>query len=239
MLKLISFQVKGLLGRFDHHVRFDPDWDFVIIHGPNGVGKTKLLEIIHGLTSARFEKLLYMPFAYARLAYDDGTTLSAAPVMAPEGTDVDRQLRVQLTRPGQPPLPFIVSPADEAMQAKQVSTLERHLPVERTGPHQWWDAELGAYLTTADIIERYRDYLPTDFSGIHELEESAFDHYRAFLESVPVHLIETQRLLTAGSSHRRRAHGRRSASPMTVTRYSEDLTHRLNSALADNSTTSQ
>jgi hypothetical protein len=42
---LVSLKVERLLGRFDHEVVFPRDWEFVILHGPNGVGKTKLLEL--------------------------------------------------------------------------------------------------------------------------------------------------------------------------------------------------
>lgn len=56
---IVEASVTGLLGEFDHTIEIRPDWKFAIACGLNGVGKTKLLEIINATvnnspTSTRF-----------------------------------------------------------------------------------------------------------------------------------------------------------------------------------------
>ncbi|NKS79318.1 hypothetical protein GS539_28195 [Rhodococcus hoagii] len=48
-LKLIQANVFGVLDAYDHHIDFDAEEDYIIVYGPNGVGKTKTLEVIHAL----------------------------------------------------------------------------------------------------------------------------------------------------------------------------------------------
>lgn len=67
----------GVLGEYDHHIELRSDDDFLIIYGPNGVGKTKFLEIIHALSKLDGHALSQLPFTKARLTYSDGTRIEA------------------------------------------------------------------------------------------------------------------------------------------------------------------
>ena len=40
----VQFDVVGLFEEYDHQLLFPGDDEFAIIHGPNGVGKTRFLE---------------------------------------------------------------------------------------------------------------------------------------------------------------------------------------------------
>ena len=63
---------------------FPGDWDFVIVYGPNGVGKTKLLESVKSLLSLETYALWRAPFAELHLNFDDGHELVAVkPYMEP------------------------------------------------------------------------------------------------------------------------------------------------------------
>ena len=241
MPKLTSVTVDKLLGRFDHKIAFESEWEFVILYGPNGVGKTKLLELVYAASSCQLERLLTMPFSAASLTYDDGTTISllrtgqlSLPGM-PQTQDETPHLHILLHRPSTPDLSFSIEPGTLRLSPNKLRMIEQRVPVERVGPDEWMDLETGTEISTLDIADRYGDSFPQDYFAVPSIE---FQQYREFMTQTPVHLIETQRLLQA------RLFGGRGATPrqpppMTVMRYSSDLTDRLRIALAENTTTSQ
>lgn len=55
-------RVEGLFGELDHEFQFDPQTDNVILIGPNGVGKTKLLGLLRSLINLEISTLLAEPF---------------------------------------------------------------------------------------------------------------------------------------------------------------------------------
>lgn len=54
--KLVEATVVNLFGQYTHSVRFSTDDDYVIIYGPNGVGKTKFLEVVHAAQLLEYNK---------------------------------------------------------------------------------------------------------------------------------------------------------------------------------------
>ncbi|ALU73203.1 hypothetical protein H351_06910 [Rhodococcus erythropolis R138] len=66
-----------MLGEYVHHIDFEENSDFVIIYGPNGVGKTKFLEIIHALSRVNAATLSLLPFGTATLSFSDGHSITA------------------------------------------------------------------------------------------------------------------------------------------------------------------
>lgn len=73
MAKIIGVKVTGLLGQFNHVVNFPADSPFVILHGPNGVGKTHILRILNAVLSGELWRLRRIPFHTARLSFEDGS----------------------------------------------------------------------------------------------------------------------------------------------------------------------
>jgi predicted ATP-binding protein involved in virulence len=74
-LKLTSASVENVLGEYNHRVDFPERDDFLIIYGPNGVGKTKFLEIIHAASKLDGRALFMLPFSNATLQYSDGSAI--------------------------------------------------------------------------------------------------------------------------------------------------------------------
>lgn len=246
-------QVTGLLGEFNHEVEFPSAWPFVIVHGPNGVGKTHLLKLIQGLFTRDLEGLLSIPFAGARAHFDDGSEIEL--VHEPAGTEdvlpglstseLERvpELVVKLWQHGELIDTFTTEQDPQfGLPPRVAMFIDRELPfLSRIGPSRWVDERVGRPVTSRELARMLPTAMQTEIRQMMrrhdtrpaEVESAVLD----FLGNLKVHLIETQRL-SALSDARGRDRGDAVLTP-TVRAFASDLTHRLNFALAQNSRRSQ
>ncbi|MEV8036030.1 AAA family ATPase [Streptomyces sp. NPDC086182] len=243
--KLVRVEVTQLLGRFDHEVKFPTGRDFVILHGPNGIGKTKLLELIAATFSLDVMTIAEIPFRAAYFEFDDGHLLTverlgqeALPGLSQEEA-TSESFAMRLRQPGGREIPWDV--AESLTQPENQTALARVLergdfPVRRMGPNRWRDITEGDILSTREVYRRYRDYLPRS-AGFKT--ENAPDEIMHVVGSIAVHLIETQRLLNLAATVGARV-GREPERQMpTVMEFSRDFSRRLDDNLAQNSRVSQ
>lgn len=236
--RLRSVAVHGLLGRFDHELEFPEGWEFLILHGPNGVGKTRLLEIVANTFSFRTQRLRELPFEEASFTFSDNTALrvlKTGQTSLPLESEAEQDLSgLQYRLYGPTGTSVSWNPQRRpSISSRVVRELERYLPVEQVGADLWVDQRTGEPLTLAEVTERYSDELPFGF----EVEEVPVA-LQEFVSQFDVHLIETQRLLTFGSKMPP-SRTRRPSQRATVLQFADDLTRRIREALALNSRTSQ
>jgi len=115
--------------------------------------------------------------------------------------------------------------------------LERHIPVRRVAADKWRDGRTGDLLTLSDIAYRYGDSFPPLRRYMSKLP----DEVESFLQRLPVHLIETQRLLSlpTRASTRYQPPGGEEEETSTVMRFSRDLSARIQRELARSAQLSQ
>lgn len=240
---LTSLRVTDMLGVWNHVIDFPESWEFVIMYGPNGVGKTKLLEAADALAKLAISKLRKIPFADLELWFSDGTILSASQLPSNSrnstetaGAAVD-QLRIRLTRHGST-LDEVILKDKDGESSGFADWLRNNTSWREFESDLWEDITDGEVLTFEELRMRYQ-YSPIlqssqDSTGIPEI-------IREFSRSINTYLIETQRLLTISPNVRniRTSARRATSSRSTVAEYSEDLKRRLARALAENSRTTQ
>ena len=243
---LTKLSVEGLLGRFDHELIFPSDWRFLILHGPNGVGKTRLLELLYGVFNRSNRSIARIPFEKARFEFSDdswvevssGDATQQDPLMPTliDSTAATDTIVWQASTPGHEPVSFASPPADLTADRGLLSRIEQQSPVEQVGFDTWIDLTTGEELGSHEIVERYGPSLETESGsgGIPDTLKKMLDEYE-------VQLIETQRLLAhdrSATKRRRHVRGGREQKA-TVVSYAEDLCQKLDAALAENSRTSQ
>ncbi|MEU6849011.1 AAA family ATPase [Actinacidiphila alni] len=237
--ELVNLEVRGLLGRFNHRIKFPKDQGFMIIYGPNGVGKTKLLELIYSTFSARFMEVERLPFQSAKFAFSDGhklrlDRLGQQSLISDEET---LSLYVELETPEGGKIPWNKDLDDRnappGSYSKILRLIESRVPVTRVAGDEWHDLEQDEILNRMELIERYAHVLPP---GTHPFQAPA--GIANFLAQLDVHLIETQRLLR-NSTITARAGRTVRRNRTTVEAFSDDYARRMADALAENSRQSQ
>ena len=256
MSQLIRIEVQGMLGRFNHVVEFPSSWEFVILHGPNGVGKTKLLELVSNTFNFQVSRLVNTPFHSARFDFSDGhklkvtrvkldrpkirkTSRSHLPDRSGKNTAVLQfGVHFELRLPKGGMLAYTSTPEDNRGTAHLRDLVASMLPVSRIGPNEYIELDGDSVLTFSNVLEMYGHLLPADVYPEGEQPKEL----REFLGGVDVYLIETQRLLNipVNQPTSRYVPGQRPEPPKSrVALYSEDLARQLKEALAHNSRRSQ
>ena len=88
-MRITKISVKGLFGMFDHEIPLNQESRITIVHGPNGVGKTVLQQLIHGLFKYDFVFLGTTPFEELRVEFAGGEFVTV------EKLDPDKKLTIQ------------------------------------------------------------------------------------------------------------------------------------------------
>jgi energy-coupling factor transporter ATP-binding protein EcfA2 len=242
---LVRLEVRGLLGQFDHVVEFPKAWEFVILYGPNGVGKTKLLELISGVYDLSQTDIGRVPFSEGTLTFDDGSVVevqntndhrrsaSKRSARSPQVSGVSLTLRRKGARP------VIWKPEYSADESHLLNrALEHEFGFHQVGPDLWFDPRHGDRVRTAEVVRRYPHLLDR-----YALPKGRVpDELREFFESTRVHMIKTHRLLTYDTLELRPGRlerDRHQPQVPTVVQFGQDLARRFKEALAANSLRTQ
>ena len=75
-MRITKISVRGLFGMFDHEIPLNQESRITIAHGPNGVGKTVLLKMVHGLFHYDYEYIGSVPFEQLRIEDSSGRVLT-------------------------------------------------------------------------------------------------------------------------------------------------------------------
>lgn len=75
-MRITKISVKGLFGMFDHEIPLNQESRITIVHGPNGVGKTVLMRMVHGLFHYDNEFLTKTPFDELHIEFENSGFIS-------------------------------------------------------------------------------------------------------------------------------------------------------------------
>lgn len=182
-LKLIQASVYGVLGAYDHTIKFGSDDDFVIVYGPNGVGKTKTLEVLDGLCRIDGRALSNLPFDTAEILFDRNNKITAtsswetAEQFVTFDLLIDGELQDRWTYD----------------QPEAVDWLIDNTPWRPIENGLWEDRSDGEISTYEHLESLYSSQLSSGLGG--KIPE-ALEQFR---KRFPVYLIETQRLRTGST----------------------------------------
>lgn len=227
MKKLVSVEVKGLLGIRRHFFEFPAEDEFVILHGPNGAGKTRLLELITDVLSARAPSAR-TPFESIRLTFDDASWVRAQRVG--RTTKWATSTSGAITRES-------VEDDDRLLQIAARDLMEQGLIRRVSSPQvdrPFRDGESGERLSVAEAVAKYADEVARDKVPVpYEV--------RDFVRDLAPSLVEVNRLRTfeEESPGFRSGHFSESVRTEAVDFYARDLARRITEARASHAIDAQ
>ena len=221
LLRVQRICVEKLFGLYDHTVDLKLDRRVTVLHGPNGVGKTWLLHMIHALFNEDLRLAALPPFR--RFSVDLGQGI---------GVQLDSGSKGQLnwTEHGGPGVRStsgdMERPADLDEQAAQLA--DRYPWLSRVGPDRWLDQNQETVLTTRELV---RTYAAAARRGRARRTTPTPRPLRRFRERVNTHMVETQRLMRF-RARPRADHASGPTMVATVHEYAGDLRSQLRETLA-------
>lgn len=237
-LRVTKIYVVGLFGLYTHTVKLNQEDRVTIIHGPNGVGKTALLRLVHAFFTGRLIECLRMPMTRLEVCLSNGTTCGIEPSFTP-GVD-EQQATVTGTL-------YVQNGANRMegtieFNQKEISALAARLADEspyimRIDADRWIDRRDETVSTAFDLLLQHRERFPDEVRRRMVTEPTWFAEIRS---QVGVHIIEAQRLLRFGRQEARAARPREAREFVsTVNEYARDLSRRIRDALTDYARQSQ
>jgi predicted ATP-binding protein involved in virulence len=246
-MRLVSFSVQGLFGTFDHEIKFDTRERIKIVHGPNGFGKTSVLRLIDAFFNSKYLTLRRIPYSKILFTFGDKSTIEVQRIVPPEEPKtkgIRRPIYATLTfthrtvRASEES--FTLKPPKLDRMSIPLSAIDDMVPtLARSGPEEWVHMPTDRELSLADVLEEFADQLPQ----LGERQHAEPDWMKNAIKSMPVYLIESQRLLlpTARGVKSPRIHSLPSPGGMSsaVSVYSKGMVDRIRETLAKSAEVSQ
>ena len=227
-MKIKSIDIRSLFGYFDYKIPMKTNDRITIIHGPNGVGKTTVLRLIHDLFQSRFYSLLTTPFDRLVVHFEPRGSLTVIRTKE-EGPEDSPKLKLIYRLGREKVEEHPVSLKAHEQFRRYPSILERAIDnIERTGPSEWYDEITDKIMSCEEVILHYGRFLPPDIResiGIIQVPE----RIENLLEKIDIIFVETQRLFTRRRDEDlvRRRRGEALVQQITVEQYSEDMISRI------------
>lgn len=188
-MKIKSIEIHKLFDLFDYKISLDQEENITILTGPNGYGKTTILNIIYNLFNDDgsfyyFQKLLFSKIIFC----------------------FDNQYRLEVRKniENEQVLFYIydennteISAYDYTSEEEDVKTqIERYIPyVRRIAPGKWFDKRHNRVYNFGEILNRSLGDLPFDLLNSFKNKKSANEAIQNIFENLQVYLIKEQRLV--------------------------------------------
>jgi hypothetical protein len=233
-MRVQHIRVTKLFGLFDHSVPVRLSDRVTIIHGPNGFGKTAMLQLLEAVLTTRFSTLRRIPFEEFSVRFEQGDEI------------IVRKLAPPATAGGEPAIPNVKLILKQEGKAEQEFTLdfktsrarlglplefiERRIEgLEQIGPETWLQLQTGRRLDLDDVVDTYAEMFPARVQSTRKLPAWLAEFSGRF----DVRLIEAQRLITLSGERRSTRPGGSLSYEPAVASYSRELANRIQEKQAE------
>jgi predicted ATP-binding protein involved in virulence len=217
-----SIKIEKLFEIFDYNVEYPNGENVLLITGPNGYGKTQVLNILFNLFNRKFTFFKKLIFEKIIVTLNNKSSIQ---IKKHINTDKSEEVEFIFYKNEKNISSFKYS---DKMEKELLSSIERHLPLHRIDDNRWVIHHTDEVIETDEVISRYSDNLPDNIEQNPLQIES--DDVTSILDSINVHLIKEQRLFKKISSLERNYRGERNQTVMieTIQTYSNELRDLIN-----------
>jgi len=215
-MKIHSIKIEKLFEIFDYNISFKDSENVLIITGPNGFGKTMILNIIFNLFNRKFLFFQKLVFYKITLNLDENIVITITKTIESEKVKVS----------------FIFSEDKKVIETFDYSNkletdferlIQRYLPIHRIAPDKWIDNRTNRIVSMDELLNEYADQLPDEISN--NLLKIKSEKVNSILDSIQVHLIREQRLFKKVQNVERNYREEKEQTVMieTIQTYAKDL----------------
>jgi len=248
-MRISRLEVSELFDVFNHRIELNLDRNVTIIIGPNGFGKTKMLEMITAVSRLHLSQLDRIPFRRFSIGFEDGSSLQIEKLIA----EIPKKKRGKPTKLNIKHINQagrVISKADvkSALAPKELGIIGEWLELyvdslSRIGRNQWFDHRTEEYLPTEEAFQRYSNVAPYSIlpeSYLPSHPENIPDWLKSLAGSLNVRLINTERLVVTGQKPARRQTPSKQTQPRpSIIDYSERLVQIVKGKLTEYAQKSQ
>lgn len=189
-MKIKSIEIQNLFEIFNYNISFKKDENVLIITGPNGFGKTMVLNIIFNLFNRKFLFFQKLVFEKITLMLDENIKI----IILKTITDGKSKISFSFYEKDKLDNDKIIETFDYStkLELDFERTIDRYLPVHKISEDKWIDHRTDRILNIEELLNEYADQLPDKFSK--NLLRIKSPKVNSILDSIQVHLIREQRL---------------------------------------------
>jgi hypothetical protein len=179
-MKLKAIEVDGLYRVFNHRVPLTANDRITIVHGPNGFGKTVMLQMIASLIKGDAAVFEHVPFSEFRLMFDDNSKMVVRKAPDVRARENKGHSPLTFTRIDANGNTSTVGDMVADLPADVLNRVDSFIPGPFRRSENGWRGSEGEFYSLADILRLYPDAaqaLPKKFRN---------RHFRTLADAIPV-----------------------------------------------------
>lgn len=241
LMTLESIDIKNMFEIFKYNIKYPKDENVLIITGPNGFGKTQVLNILFNLFNRKFVFFQNLVFDTITVNLSNDVSIEI----------IKKEINVtSKTKKRHTQLNIVFKKKKSVIETYTYSSefdsnLMRHidefLPVSRIGHERWIDHRNNQTYSLEQLIEEFSNELPLKFKNLIQKVKTKIAN--EILDSINVHLIREQRLFQkvsrSDSRHYSRSGRDQNVMTETIQEYSNELKDLINQKIQQSYTESQ
>ena len=251
MSAIAEIGIRNLFGHLNYRIPLNMTDNITIIHGPNGCGKTWILQIVNAVFSLNYSFIRTAPFDEIEFKFRDGGHFivrrdveerpawyqqALANIDWPSPSSVKLIFTYSSHRTKKPKEFFLPGERDRLSTSRQIPLIiEREIPeLDRIGSREWLDESRGEVLTFEGVRRIYGHRLP----WIATLKTTP-NWLSQLTERIDINFIQSQRLIRMPIPRSRHEPSSRRDITEMVEHDSQELAEKIQNTLSKSAGISQ
>ena len=190
-MKLTNIKITRLFGLFDYDIDLNRENDLTIFTGPNGYGKTTILNIIYNMFNQRFFYFRKFHFELLSFYFAEKQRIDVSKKKNENNADIVQFIDIQIDL-------FVDSEHvdtfvyDSEIENVLIKELRDFFPIRKVTPELWLDRSTGKQITLIDFISENSDQIPENIINFDKKNKNS--KVLQLLDKTNVYLIKEQRL---------------------------------------------
>jgi predicted ATP-binding protein involved in virulence len=240
-MKIREIKIRKLFGLFDYDIELNQNDDLTILTGPNGYGKTTILNIIYNLFNQRFFYFQKLNFELISVYFSDDRRITIIKKTGKGKTEqlfqiVDGMPQVIQMQPNTTEVAIELSNENNQIETytynseaenRLIQSISQSIPVHRVSANTVIDNRTGKQTSLREFLNENADYIPDKMIHLLERQRDKNAQISQLLNDTNVYLIKEQRLLKKQFSGMNKPDGSNISFINTIEEYAKELKNKI------------